>query len=98
MSQNDLAQVNHPDTVEIVPGIMREARRSRPVMLIRSYQPGDEGAQARIYNTVADALPGFKPASPDEVARRSRTSVPDPASTLYAVEGGEVVGYAVLNA
>jgi hypothetical protein len=67
-------------------------------MLIRSYQPGDEGAQARIYNTGAGALPGFKSASPDEVARRSRTSVPDPASKLYAVEGDEVVGYAVLNA
>ncbi len=66
-------------------------------MPIRSYQPGDEVAQVRIYNVAAAALPAFKPASVDEVARRYQTVDPEPASKLYAVEGGEVVGYAVVN-
>ena len=39
-------------------------------MQIRSYQPGDELAQARIYNVAAGSLPGFKPAKPEEIARR----------------------------
>jgi hypothetical protein len=64
-------------------------------MPIRSYQPGDEQAQAFIYNTAADSLPAFKPSSPEEIARRLGAVDPDPGSRLYAVEGGEVVGYAV---
>jgi hypothetical protein len=66
-------------------------------MSIRAYQPGDETAQVRIYNIAAAALPGFKPANVDEVARRYRTVDPDPASKLYDVEAGDVVGYAVFN-
>jgi hypothetical protein len=66
-------------------------------MPIRPYQPGDEAAQARIYNAATGSLPGYKPASPEEVARRYRTIDPDPSSKRYAVEDGEVVGYAVLN-
>src|SRR5256885_1024489 len=66
-------------------------------MRIRHYQPGDEVAQAWIFNAVAEALPAFKPASADEAARRYRTTDPDPQSKFYAVEGGEVVGYAVFN-
>jgi hypothetical protein len=66
-------------------------------MSIRPYQPGDETAQVRIYNTVAAELPGFKPASVDEVVRRYRTGDLEPGTKYYAVENGEVLGYAVFN-
>jgi hypothetical protein len=66
-------------------------------MMIRHYQPGDEVAQAHIYNTSAGALPGFKPASAAEIARRYAASDPDPAAKFYAERGGAVVGYAVFN-
>ena len=66
-------------------------------MPIRSYQPGDESAQVRIYNAAAAPLPCFKPANVDEVARRYRTVDPDPSAKFYAVEEGAVVGYAVFN-
>jgi hypothetical protein len=65
-------------------------------MQIRQYQPGDERAQAEIFNQAAAGLPAFKPASPEEVARRYRAD-PDPAARLYATEGGRVVGYATLS-
>jgi hypothetical protein len=67
-------------------------------MLIRTYQPGDEQAQARVYNTAAGSLPAFKPASPDEIARRSRGGEADPGSRFYAVADDDVVGYAVFCA
>jgi hypothetical protein len=66
-------------------------------MDVRNYQPGDEHAQAGIYNAAAAALPAFKPASAEEVARRYRGSDPDPGSKSYAVGGGRVVGYATFN-
>jgi hypothetical protein len=66
-------------------------------MTIRPYQPGDEAAQVAIYNAAAASLPGFKPASVDEVERRYRAGDWDPTARFYAVEGGEVVGYAVFN-
>ncbi|HEX8201269.1 MAG TPA: hypothetical protein VF590_12340, partial [Isosphaeraceae bacterium] len=66
-------------------------------MSIRHYQTGDEAAQAEIYNRAAAALPAFKPTTPEEIARRYRTSDPDPTAKLYAVDAGQVVGYAVLN-
>jgi ribosomal protein S18 acetylase RimI-like enzyme len=64
---------------------------------IRHYQPGDETDQASVYNTAAGGLPGFKPATPEEIARRFRSSDPDPATKWYAVQGGTVVGYVVCN-
>jgi hypothetical protein len=64
---------------------------------IRFYQPGDEIAQARIYNAAAGSLPGFKPAKPEEIARRLHSGDTDPQTTFYATENGEVVGYAVFN-
>jgi hypothetical protein len=64
-------------------------------MRIRTYQPGDEQAQARIYNTAAGPLPAFKPASADEIARRYQGDDTDPGSRFYAVIDGEVMGYAV---
>jgi hypothetical protein len=66
-------------------------------MPIRSYQPGDEHAQARIYNTVAGCLPAFKPSTADEIARRYQPGDPDGASRYYVVEDGEIVGYAVFG-
>jgi hypothetical protein len=66
-------------------------------MSIRTYQPGDEHAQARIYNTAAGSLPGFKPATAEEIGRRYRAADPDPESRYYTVENGEIVGYAVFG-
>ena len=66
-------------------------------MKIRSYQPGDELAQARIYNIAAGSLPGFKPAKPEEITRRLHAGDADPQSMFYATENSEVVGYAVFG-
>jgi GNAT superfamily N-acetyltransferase len=66
-------------------------------MAIRTYQPGDEQAQARVYNVAAGSLPGFKPATAEEIGRRYRGGDPDPESRYFAVENGEVVGYAVFG-
>lgn len=66
-------------------------------MPIRHYQPGDEEAQAHIFNVAAGPLPKFKPATVDEIRRRYQTIDPDPKSKFYAVEGDKVLGYAVLN-
>ncbi len=65
-------------------------------MPIRSYQPGDELAQARIYNQAAGSLPAFKPATPEEVGRRYAGD-PDSGSRFYALEEGGIVGYAVFG-
>ena len=62
-------------------------------MSIRSYQTGDEHAQARIYNTVAGPLPSFKPSTPEEIARRYQPADPDSTTRYYAIENGDVVGY-----
>src|SRR4051812_6895534 len=66
-------------------------------MQIRPYQPGDERAQSEIYNAAAGRLPGFKPATVDEVVRRDRANAPDPTSRFYAVEDGDIIGYTLLN-
>jgi hypothetical protein len=63
-------------------------------MAIRTYLPGDEQAQAEIYNAAAGSLPGFKPSNAAEIARRYHGALPDPGSRYYAVQDGEVVGYA----
>ncbi|MBX6314444.1 MAG: hypothetical protein IRY99_16245, partial [Isosphaeraceae bacterium] len=65
-------------------------------MEIRTYRPGDEAAQAHIYNVAAAALPGFKPATAEEIARRYRAD-DDPMSRFYAVEGDRVIGYATFS-
>lgn len=67
-------------------------------MQIRAYQPGDEAHQARIYNAAAGTLPAFKPATPDEIARRYQADDVVPGSRLYAVLEDDVVGYAVFCA
>jgi hypothetical protein len=66
-------------------------------MLIRSYQPGDEHAQARIYNEATASLPGFKPANAQEILRRYQAADFDPQTKFYAEQDGEVVGYAVFD-
>ena len=66
-------------------------------MNIRTFQPGDERAQATLYNSAAFALPGFKPATEEEVKRRTRARGFDPASRFYAVDNGQVVGYCTLE-
>ena len=66
-------------------------------MPIRSYQTGDEHAQAQIYNVAAGSLPGFKPSKPEEIARRYQAADSDPTARYYATENGEIVGYAVFS-
>lgn len=67
-------------------------------MRIRTYLPGDEEAQAAVFNAAAAGLPAFKPATAEEVARRYRASEPDPGSRFFALDAsGGVVGYAVFQ-
>jgi hypothetical protein len=66
-------------------------------MTIRSYQTGDEHAQARIYNMVAGRLPAFKPSTPQEISRRYQPTDLDSATRYYAIEGSAVVGYATFS-
>lgn len=62
-------------------------------MRIRTYEPGDEEAQARIYNECAAALPKFKPVTGDEIRRRCRAPDFDPSTRLFADAAGRAVGY-----
>jgi hypothetical protein len=64
---------------------------------IRTYGPGDDAAQVGIYNEAAAGLPGFKPASLDEVRRRGRDPACDPKGRFLAVVGGRPAGYATFQ-
>lgn len=66
-------------------------------MTIRNFQPGDERTQAALYNSAAFALPGFKPASEDDVRKRVRARGFDPATRVFAVENGQPVGYCAVD-
>lgn len=66
-------------------------------MNIRNFRPGDEINQAALFNVAANALPGFKPATGDEVKRRTRARSFDPSTRFYADEQGQLVGYCVLE-
>ncbi len=66
-------------------------------MTIRNYRPGDETAQAAIYNAAAGGLPGFKPAQAEDVRRRFLARDFDPATRFYAEDGGTVVGYCAFH-
>jgi hypothetical protein len=66
-------------------------------MTIRTYQPGDEAAQARIFNEAASPLPAFKPATTEEIARRHAAPDFDPGARYYAVEDGQILGYAMFS-
>ncbi|MCE9531898.1 MAG: hypothetical protein K8T89_12350 [Planctomycetes bacterium] len=65
---------------------------------IRTYQPGDESGQVAVYNTVAAKLPGFKPATSEDVRRRTKAKDFDPALRFYALAQGQIVGYCVAQA
>jgi hypothetical protein len=60
---------------------------------IRAYGAGDDAAQVGIYNEAAGGLPGFKPATLDEVRRRGRDPVYDPSARFMALADGRPVGY-----
>jgi len=64
---------------------------------IRTFLPGDEVAQAAVFNVAANALPGFKPAVAADVQRRTRARAFDPTARFYAETGGAVVGYCALE-
>lgn len=66
-------------------------------MNIRPFQPGDEVIQAGLYNVAAFSLPGFKPATAEEVKRRTRGRGYNPKSRFYAEVNGQVVGYCTLE-
>jgi hypothetical protein len=65
---------------------------------IRTFERGDETAQAAIYNEAAAALPRFKPATAQEILRRVSARDFDPATRFYALEGQQAVAYAAYNA
>ncbi|MFO0864052.1 MAG: hypothetical protein U0744_05260 [Gemmataceae bacterium] len=67
-------------------------------MTLRTYRPGDEQHQLAIYNSVAAELPNFKPATLIELQRRIRSRDFDPATRIYAEEGGKIVGYVSFQA
>ncbi|HEX4609602.1 MAG TPA: hypothetical protein VH092_15490, partial [Urbifossiella sp.] len=64
---------------------------------VRTFQPGDERTQATLFNGVAFTLPGFKPATEDDVKHRTRARGFDPGTRFYAVADGHVVGYCILE-
>jgi len=64
---------------------------------IRNFQPGDEEKQTAIWNAAGAGLPGFKPASVEEVRRRTRAKDFDPATRFYAVTNDEIVGYCTIQ-
>jgi len=64
---------------------------------IRTFQPGDEVVQASLFNVAAFSLPGFKPATADDVKKRTRGRGFDPTARFYAEEDREVVGYCTLE-
>ncbi|MSQ94857.1 MAG: hypothetical protein EXR98_09925 [Gemmataceae bacterium] len=62
-------------------------------MNIRSFQPGDEFPQLKIYNIAAAGLTKFKPATIVDLQRRTQAKDFDPGTRCYAELGGDVVGY-----
>ncbi len=66
-------------------------------MKIRTFQPGDEITQASLFNVAAYSLPGFKPATVDDVKKRTRGRGFDPTTRFYAEEAGQAVGYCTLE-
>lgn len=66
-------------------------------MNIRTFLPGDEVTQAGTFNAVAFALPGFKPATANDVRKRTRGRDFDATARFFAEVNGQVVGYCVLE-
>ncbi len=67
-------------------------------MTIRTFQAGDDLAQVGIYNEAAGDLPKFKPATLDEVRRRSRAADFDPSTRFLALVNDRPVGYITFQA
>jgi hypothetical protein len=65
---------------------------------IRTFRPGDESAQAAIYNEAAADLPRFKPAAVEELQRRTRAQDFDPSLRFFAEEDGRPVAYVTASA
>jgi hypothetical protein len=66
-------------------------------VIIRPYRPGDETAQAAIWNAATAGFPKFKPATTAEILRRARARDFDPATLVYAEDAGTILGYAQLQ-
>lgn len=66
-------------------------------MIIRTYQSGDEEAQAAIYNEAAARFPKFKPATAVEIRRRCQARDFDPTACFYVADGPEIFGYATFQ-
>jgi hypothetical protein len=65
---------------------------------LRTFRPGDEAVQAAIYNEAAARLPKFKPATVDEVRRRTQAADFDPEMRFFAEVAGQPVAYCLYNA
>ncbi len=66
-------------------------------LAIRTFQSGDEASQAHVYNTAAAKLPAFKPATSEDIRRRSGDSGFDPETRIYAVASNQIVGYCTVQ-
>src|SRR5262249_9216239 len=60
------------------------------------FERGDDAALVSIYNEATADLPRFKPATLDEVRRRTHVDF-DPTTHFFAVAGGLPVGYATFH-
>lgn len=80
-----------------LPSVQIARTPTRNTVNIRTFQTGDEAIQAGLFNMAACALPGFKAATADDVKRRTRARAFDPTARFFAEEGGQVVGYCVLE-
>ncbi|MFC2058121.1 GNAT family N-acetyltransferase [Chloroflexota bacterium] len=60
---------------------------------LRQFAPGDEERLTGIQNMAFSGSWGFKPNSVDEIGYRVGMSLCCPEGIIFAVEGGEVVGY-----
>src|SRR6187397_2299650 len=66
-------------------------------MTIRTFKVGDDIAQVGIYNEAAGPLPKFKPATIDEVRRRTHSVDFHPESRFYALVNNRPVGYSTFQ-
>src|SRR5579871_4360442 len=85
-------RISHPNATR-PPRRAPEPPPEKSAVPIRQFQPGDEAAQASIFNEAAAGLPGFKPAQPQEIRKRALARDFDPATRFFAEEGGRLVGY-----
>ena len=65
---------------------------------IRTFAAGDDAARVGIFNEAAATLPKFKPATLDEIRRRTHASDFDPATQFFAVANGRPMAYCTFQA